>query len=95
MTGYQKAQEESTFSYKDCCNDETGLSTCKINVEFWIQKIFKGLSGLNTTKFQPKTCSQQKCYYSEDIIQSIWISSQVTLNFTFTQLKLTGSLSTS
>ena len=45
-----------------------------------LYSLFKGLSGLNTKKFEPKTCSQRKCYYSENIIQSIWISSQVNLN---------------
>ena len=77
MTGYHKAQEESTFSYKDCCNDETGIhfqKKCQI-----LNSKFKGLSRVNTTKFEPKVCSQRKCYYSENIIHSIWILSQVNL----------------
>ena len=77
MAGHEKAIEESTFSYKDCCNDETGIhfqKKCQI-----LNSKFKGLSRVNTTKFEPKVCSQRKCYYSENIIHSIWILSQVNL----------------
>ena len=41
LAGNDKALEESTFSYKSCCNDETGiLSMFKINdiSVFFIQR---------------------------------------------------------
>ena len=45
LAGNDKALEESTFSYKDCCNDEAGiLSMFKINVKFCIlySKVYLG-----------------------------------------------------
>ena len=37
----------------------------------------EGLSSLNSTKFDTKTCSQRSCYYSDNLLHSTWISSQV------------------
>ena len=39
--GSQKAQRETEFSYKNCCNDETGTYICLIG---------KGLIKKNTSK---------------------------------------------
>jgi len=59
IPGYQKAVVEYEFNYRNCCNDE------------------EGLSALETTKLEPKSCSQRLCYYKDALLSSTWISSKV------------------
>ena len=42
---------------------------------------FPGLSSLNSKRLEPKTCSERKCYYSENLFKSVWILSKVNLIF--------------
>ena len=78
LEGYDKASEETEFSYKNCCNDDTGIICVLFIFQSYLQKnICKGLSSVNSSKFEPKTCSKRYCFYSENLFQSIWISSQV------------------
>ena len=71
-----QASVESEFSYKKCCNDEKGLWSQVLNINSE-KALLKGLFALNSTKLEPKTCSQRICYNSENLFQSMWISSQV------------------
>ena len=38
---------------------------------------YSGLSALETTKLEPKSCSQRLCYYKDALLSSTWISSKV------------------
>ena len=40
-------------------------------------KIYEGLSILNSTKLDPRTCSERKCHSSEYLLYATWISSKV------------------
>ena len=75
--GYQKALVEYEFNYRNCCNDEDG------KYFFCFSKLifsYSGLSALETTKLEPKSCSQRFCYYKDALLSSTWISSKVLLN---------------
>ena len=77
LEGYDKATEETEFSYKNCCNDETGEYLYFTFKSYLLKNIFKGLSSVNSSKLEPKTCSKRHCFYSENLFQSVLISSQV------------------
>ena len=71
---YEYAKKETKFSYKNCCIDERGIF---FSETYKLKKEIIGLSSLNSSKLEAKTCSQRNCFYSENLFQSIWILSQV------------------
>ena len=71
-----KAVIQNEFQYKNCCKDEQGSSGNFIFLLFSF--ICKGLSKINSTKLDPKTCSERLCHSSEYVLYATWISSKVT-----------------
>ena len=67
--------------------DIGGRETCYFCIgSFCIKKFLLGLSTLNTSKLEPKTCSKRTCFHSESLIHSAWISSKVLIFLKYLQI---------
>ena len=71
---HDKAVVQSDFKYKSCCIDGQGKL---LNQFIVFANIFEGLSTLNSTKLDPRTCSERICHSSEYLLYATWISSKV------------------